>query len=300
MIAYSTEPISEAVAGEVRIASFVSAQDAHFDAKTVESFGDEWTKFSHFDEAEIQKIGDEYFDCVPSGILNAETVALDLGCGSGRWTRYLAPRVKFVEAIDPSSAVFASQQLTQGLPNVRVTQAGVDAIPFPDGSFDFLMCLGVLHHVPNTAGAIGKAAAKLKPGGHFLLYLYYSLDNRGALYRLLFNASTLIRRVVSHMPRWLKHFTCDALAVLVYCPFVGLAWLVKTLGGKQAYLKMPLSYYVGKSIRVIFNDALDRFGTPLEQRFSRVEIEQMLKAAGCSNVDFSERTPYWHCLATKD
>ena len=62
---------------------------------------------------------------------------------------------------------------------------------------------------------------------------------------------------------------------------------------------MPLSYYIGKSINVIRNDALDRFGTPLEQRFSKKEIEEMLINAGLEDIVFSERAPYWHVLGKK-
>jgi hypothetical protein len=46
-------------------------------------------------------------------------------------------------------------------------------------------------------------------------------------------------------------------------------------------------------------DALDRFGTRLEQRFTRVQIEQMLIAAGFIDVRFSPNMPFWVALATK-
>ncbi len=38
---------------------------------------------------------------------------------------------------------------------------------------------------------------------------------------------------------------------------------------------IPLSYYKAHSINIIFNDTLDQFGTPLEQRFCRAEIMDM-------------------------
>ena len=62
---------------------------------------------------------------------------------------------------------------------------------------------------------------------------------------------------------------------------------------------MPLSYYVDKPWKVIRNDALDRFGTPLEQRFSRRQIEDMLIAAGLKDVRFSDHEPFWHVVARK-
>ena len=46
-------------------------------------------------------------------------------------------------------------------------------------------------------------------------------------------------------------------------------------------------------------DALDRFGTKLEQRFSRLDIEKMLLNSGFENIHFSEETPYWGSIAYK-
>ena len=46
-------------------------------------------------------------------------------------------------------------------------------------------------------------------------------------------------------------------------------------------------------------DSRDRFGTPLEQRFSRQEIQVMMEAAGLGEVRFSERAPYWCAVGIK-
>ena len=102
----------------------------------------------------------------------------------------LAPRAGFIEAVDPSHAVLTAQGFLADLENVRLTQAGVDELPFPNESFDFVFSLGVLHHVPDTRAAMRRCVEKLKPGGYFLVYLYYDLDNRGRLYRSLFECST--------------------------------------------------------------------------------------------------------------
>ena len=87
-----------------------------------------------------------------------------------------------------------------------------------DDSFDFVFSLGVLHHIPDTAQAMRRCVAKLKPGGHFLVYLYYDLDNRGPLYRAVFVMSTLIRRIVASLPKGPKHLVCEAIAFTVYLP----------------------------------------------------------------------------------
>ncbi len=298
---YNGHPIQYLEVNGHKIASFVSDADTNFDADTVKSFGEEWKKFDRFSAEEITNAGDQYFDVVTNEMMNEHSTVLDVGCGTGRWSKYVASRVKFVEGIDPSEAVYSAAQLNSDVPNFRVTHAGVDSIPFADGSFDFVFCLGVLHHIPDTKAALEKAVKKVKPGGHFLLYLYYKLDNRGPFFKFLFSISTLFRKIISSFPSGLKKFSCDVIAITVYMPFVLLARLVKGINPKgKAHTKIPLSYYTDKSFNIIRNDALDRFGTPLEKRFTKAEVVNMMEAAGLNNITVSSGEPYWHAVGKKD
>jgi len=302
MIGYFKEPKHFIQTASTKIASFLkNEKEQQFtDNQTIDSFGDEWQRFHKFEAEELERIGREYFDIVDTAMLNKDSVVLDIGCGSGRWSKYVSSRAGFVEAIDPSEAVLVAVDLLKERENVRVTQAGIDEIPFEDNSFDFAFCLGVLHHLPNTAEALKKCVDKVKPNGYFLTYLYYSLDNRGTIYRLIFKASSLIRRVVSSLPFRLKAVVCDVLAVVLYMPFVILGRvLLKIPGLKRVVPMLPLSYYCDKSFYIIRNDALDRFGTPLEKRYSKAEIQSMMEAAGLTDIQFSENAPFWHGVGRK-
>jgi ubiquinone/menaquinone biosynthesis C-methylase UbiE len=284
----------------IGINSFITNEDSNLDKNTVNSFGEEWLKFNAFTEEEINIAGSQYFDIIDGTILNKNTTVLDLGCGSGRWTKFIANKVKIVEAVDPSEAVYSAYYTNIKESNVRITQASVSNIPFNDNTFDLVICLGVLHHIPDTQQALTDVVKKIKSGGKILLYLYYSLDNRGFLYKLLFNLSTVLRLLISKMPKTLKKITCDVIAIFIYMPFVLLTRLLQMLlGNKQWIKKIPLSYYCDKSFNIIRNDALDRFGTPLEQRFSKKEITSMMQIAGLSNITFSNNEPYWHMIGTK-
>lgn len=274
-------------------------EGGNIDARTVESFGEEWQKFDKFTDEEIKLAGDQYFDIVDENMLNKNATVLDLGCGSGRWTKYMVNNAKFIEAVDPSNAIFRTAELYPDLSNVRFTQASIDTLPFDDNAFDFIISLGVLHHIPDTSKAISSLISKLKPGGYALIYLYYALDNRALSYKLIFRLSSIFRWLISSFPQYLKQLACDIIALVVYLPLVFLARTIKSIGMTKLYKKLPLSYYVGKSWNIIRNDALDRFGTPLEQRFSREEIKQMLNDAGLSNIRFSPNEPYWHVTAQK-
>lgn len=285
--------------GGVQLPSFIGNNEKNIDWKTVQSFGEEWLRFENFSKEEIEGAGAEYFDIVTEKMLHSEARVLDVGCGTGRWSKYLAPRVGFIEAIDPSDAVFSAVKLLRESPNVRVAQAGVGNIPFADESFHFVLSLGVLHHLPDTQKAIDECTKKIKPGGWFLLYLYYSLDNRGHFFRFVFYWVCALRTLISSLPAKKKQSICDFIALFVYWPLARTCALLSFLGGESLAEKLPLYYYRKKSFYIMRNDSLDRFGTPLEKRFSRLEINEMLAKAGLENITFSSKAPYWHVVAQK-
>lgn len=296
-IPYTTPPISITGSGALPVHHFPISGE-NIDQDVVESFGDEWTRFNSFSDEEIDRLAKaHYFDIVPEEYLKGRV--LDVGCGTGRWTKYVARYAHSVDAVDPSASVYAAGKLLSGCANVRLTQASVSDLPFEDGSFDLVYSLGVLHHIPDTLQAMRMSVAKVKKGGHFLVYLYYDLDNRGAFFKKLFTLSDIIRRKISKLNPAPKNFMCDVLSVTVYMPLVLLGSLFKVVGLKSLAHKMPLSFYIGKSFHVIRNDTRDRFGTMLEQRFTKAQIEDMMQSCGLSEIVFSNQTPYWHAIGRK-
>lgn len=272
----------------------------NIDATTVQSFGEEWKAFHKFDENELQRIGDEYFDIITPAMYGKDKIAADFGCGTGRWTKYFAGRIGSIAAIDPSDAIFTAAGLLQNIDNVQLYKASIDNLPFSDNYFDYGFSLGVLHHIPDTAKAMQACVRKIKPGGYFHVYLYYNFDNRGKLFRFIYWLSNLIRLIVSRLPGKLKRFVSDILAVLLYMPFVGLCRLLRILGvSEKIRQKVPLQIYEKASFYIIRNDALDRFGTPLEQRFTKKQISEMMEKAGLTDIIFSPYAPFWHAVGKK-
>ena len=62
------------------IYSFLGGDSGNIDWQTVNSFGEEWTRFDQFSDQEVQRIGDEYFSLVTDQ-LNENSTVLDVGCG---------------------------------------------------------------------------------------------------------------------------------------------------------------------------------------------------------------------------
>jgi 2-polyprenyl-3-methyl-5-hydroxy-6-metoxy-1,4-benzoquinol methylase len=268
----------------------------YLDVDTVNSFGDEWSRFDQLtlSAVEANNIFDEYFAVFPWASLSKDAIGFDMGCGTGRWAKLVAPLVGHLHCIEPSSALEVAQKTLSTASNVSFHQASLDDCPLPPNSQDFGYSLGVLHHVPDTEGAIRACVALLKPGAPFLVYLYYAFDNRSLAFKLTWRCSDLLRRVVCKFPAKLKHLVTDILAVLMYYPLARFSLLTERLG--FAVASIPLSYYRNHSFYTMRTDARDRFGTPLEQRFTRKEISAMLDAAGLGDVRFSEHAPYW-CAA---
>lgn len=276
-----------------------NTEDDNIDQVTVESFGEEWSKFNYFDEKEIENIGNEYFDIVDFSKYDEQSTVLDVGCGTGRWSIYLSSKFSNVYAMDPSKAIYAAANLTKDIPGVHLIKASAENIPFEDDTFDLVISLGVLHHIPDTQKALNTIVKKVNKGGQCLIYLYYALDNRSFFYKMIFYISSFFRFFISKSPSFLKKITCDLIAIFVYLPFILLSKLVKNVLGEKWGNKIPLSYYSNKSFNVIRNDSLDRFGTPLEQRFSKKQIEKMMNKAGLRDIKFSNNQPYWHVIGQK-
>lgn len=274
--------------------------DSNIDRNTVDSFGQEWKAFHEFDIKDLQRLGDSYFDIVSNEIINQNTIAADFGCGSGRWTKYIAPRVGSIAAVDPSDAIFAADEVLADVPNAELFKASISNLPFPDNYFDFGFSLGVLHHIPDTKQALKDCVKKVKPGGYFLVYLYYNFEDRGFLFKSLYRLSNAIRKPISKMRTGMKKVVCDILAIIFYMPFVLFSRLLRFFGvPKRIRSKIPLHGYESTSYYIIRNDSLDRFGTPLEQRFSKAEIETMMKEGGLTDIVFGKEIPFWHAVGKK-
>ena len=282
--------------GTQRVGSF-SEGHTQPDRELVEGFGEEWVKFHSFSPEDLERIGAELFDMWPGGRQGRVEAMLDIGCGSGRWSRYLADRCAHIDALDPSDAVLKAAVVHQDIPHIRWSRARAEALPFPDRSFDMVLLVGVLHHLPDPLKALAEARRVLREGGHLYFYIYYAMEQRSAGYRALFRASDLLRRAVNRLPGPLERAVCEVLAAVVYLPLVSLARGAKALG-VQAWRRLPLAYYHDKSYRIMRNDALDRFGTTRERRYTRAEVEDMLTSAGFHHIRCSEGPPYWHGIAT--
>ena len=278
----------------------VRAPMKNINTKVVDGFGDEWSSFdqSILDKTESRDLFNRYFNIFPSELLKQDKIGIDIGCGSGRWAKHVAPLVGKLYCIDASvKALEVARKNLVKSNNCVFKNLSTDSLKSLDKDFDFGYSLGVLHHIPDTQKALSDSVSVLKKGAPFLLYLYFAFDNKPAWYRLIWRASELFRYIISRSPFYIKIIITNFIASLIYFPLARGALLLEKIGIDLD--NVPMSSYKETSFYTMRTDALDRFGTRLEQRFTREEVYNMMTNAGLINIEFSENVPYWTAVGYK-
>ena len=271
----------------------------NLDKKTIESFGDEWVYFdqSNLKKKEVYKTFKSYFSIFPFNKISKSSEGFDMGCGSGRWAQFVAPKVGLLHCIDPSVAIHVAKKNLKKFKNIKFHQKSLDKNGLKPNSQDFGYSLGVLHHVPNTALAMKSCVKLLKPDAPFLIYIYYSFDNRPSWFKFLWLISNSIRLLVCRLPKFLKFLISEVIALLVYYPIARFVLMIKKFG--YNFKNFPLYAYHNKSLYVMRTDARDRFGTPLEKRFTKKQIYKMMRYSGLEKIKFKNSTPFWTAVGFK-
>ena len=268
--------------------------------KVVAGFGDEWSSFdqSTLDKAESKDLFNRYFNIFPSELLKQDKIGIDIGCGSGRWAKHVAPLVGELYCVDASvKALEVARKNLAKSDNCIFENLTTDSLKILDKDFDFGYSLGVLHHIPDTQKALSDSVSVLKRGAPFLLYLYFAFDNKPTWYRLIWRASEIFRYIISRSPFYIRVIITNLIALLIYFPLARGALLLEKIGIDSDHV--PMSSYKKTSFYTMRTDALDRFGTRLEQRFTRKEVYNMMSNAGLINIKFSENVPYWTSIGYK-
>jgi 2-polyprenyl-3-methyl-5-hydroxy-6-metoxy-1,4-benzoquinol methylase len=171
---------------------FVSAE--HYS----ENFGFQWNRFARtqLDSANGTTISRDTFVEKTGWSLDQlkGMRVLDAGCGMGRFAEVVADAGAELHAVDLSVAVEAAQKNLGARPGVRIYQADIMNLPFPDGSFDAIYSIGVLHHTPGTRAAFLALVPLLKPGGRIAIWVY-SEKLRAMV------GSEVLRKVTPRLPK---------------------------------------------------------------------------------------------------
>jgi len=143
-----------------------------------QSFGLQWNLFeaTQLDRVGLELSADRFFaetGWSPND-LDGEDI-LEVGSGAGRFTHVVLDKTRArLWSVDYSSAVEANLRNSGAVApdRLRLFQASIYELPFPDGSFDKVCCLGVLQHTPDFEASVRALVAKAKPGGEIVVDFY--------------------------------------------------------------------------------------------------------------------------------
>ena len=276
----------------------------NIDSQVISDFGDEWATYN-YENSELSRELKLQFEMY-SSLVNfeefnpLESVAADFGAGTGRWAEFVLSNFKNIHLVEPSQGAF--EVLTRKFKsksNVSLENSTISESAIAANSLDFAMSLGVLHHISNTDQAFKDIYSKLKSGGLFLGYLYYKIENKPFLYRIIFSVANYFRKKISNLTFKRKKRISHLIAIFIYLPFARLSKVLNIL--KINTSNIPLHQYADLNLYMMKNDALDRFGTKLEKRFNQEEITKLLSDAGfdSNSICFSEFEPFWTFVARK-
>ena len=140
-------------------------------------FGLQWNRFSRTQLDSVSGVPlsrDRLRRCVGEetwGRLH-EIVALECGCGAGRFTEVLLECGASVMSVDLSTAVDANVRNFAITESHRVAQADIMSLPFAARSFGVVICLGVIQHTPDPEAAIQALWNHVEPGGVLVIDHY--------------------------------------------------------------------------------------------------------------------------------
>ncbi len=104
-------------------------------------------------------------------LMRADMQVLEFGCGTGSTALKHAPHVAHIVATDVSAAMIGigrEKATDADVDNVTFRQAGVEDFEAPDGSYDMVLALNLLHLLPDRTAALAKIHRLLAPGGIFV------------------------------------------------------------------------------------------------------------------------------------
>jgi SAM-dependent methyltransferase len=146
--------------------SFIYTRDSASDADD----------FVRSGEANYNQLVRPYLPILLHGQPARDSRVVEIGCGIGRMTAWLAANFAFVDALDISPAMIeAGRQRLGHLPNITFhTGSGSDLAPIADRSADLVFSYIVFQHIPSRAAIeayVSDAARVLKDGGAFKFQL---------------------------------------------------------------------------------------------------------------------------------
>lgn len=262
--------------------------------RTIQDFGDQWSRYVDNSGwyGSLQLFRDIILPLLEPSRLVGKTV-VDIGSGSGRIVGMLLNAdVAHVYAVEPSSEAFAVlEQNVRGMQR----QDDVSCINEAGDQFslieqvDYVVSIGVIHHIPDPVPVIERAFEALKPGGHIFLWLYGYEGNESYL-----RVIEPIRQITTRLPHIVLR-GCVEIMYYLLCFYRSLGRLIST--SLSSYIENILWPLSPEKRRLVIYDQLN----PTFAKYYREhEALNLLKNSGFVNVRAHHRHGYsWSVIGQK-
>lgn len=258
-------------------------------------FGYKWQVFHRINDHyvknfldEIRPLDDAFFE---------GKVILDAGCGIGI-PSYCMSRMRpaKIHAADVSPSVEVARRNTRDSGLVRVAQADIHHLPYRPDSFDVVVCVAVLQHLPDHRAALDALLRPLKPGGTLVLWVY-GREGNALVERLV---EPLRRAVTRRLPLFPLLAASFALAVPFHFVLLPAVRLLAALGVTRLpmhdYLLYRADFPFSNNVEMIFDQLL----APESHLFEREEVEALLRRDDVERFDIRRHNQNsWSAFAVK-
>ena len=236
--------------------------------KTAESFTFEWKNIYRENSFEQKNYLHFTGPFVDEKLISNKTI-IDVGCGSGRFTKQPALiGAKVVFGVDLGDTVEVAYQLTRNLTNVAIVQCDIYNLPF-GRVFDLAHSIGVIHHLSDPYMGFSKLPKLLKKEGQLIVWVYNRRHNNRALYFY-----EPVRKITSRLPKELLYYIC-------YIPAFGVH-MINLL--TEHFKNPPFGYYRNFPFNMKLNDTFDVFATPKCNYFLVEEVIGWYKRVGLKKI----------------
>lgn len=249
-------------------------------ARTRDSFGYQWTSFSDM-VCDFRENFLNYLSPAPPEFFRGR-LGLDAGCGFGRHLYQAASCGAEMVGVDFSRAIESAHKNTKHLPNIHLVQADIYALPFVEGAFDFVYCIGVLHHLPDPDGGAKALALLVRPNGTLFIWVY-SKERRVTISFL-----ETLRALTTRLPHPLVNGMSFLGAALDRYCLISPYQILRRVPGVRTIVERVapgrVKMYSAYPFQVLHADWFDRLAAPIRFYYDECEVEQLMRSAGTSEV----------------
>lgn len=223
---------------------------------------------------------------------------LEIGCGSGSDLENFSmlKEIKTITAFDLGENIEKLAEKYKERKDIDIRRGNALSLDFDGEKFDVIYSFGVFHHTSDPIKCISEAHRVLKKNGTIFLYLYSSHEDLW-FKRMGIFLERIIVKFFGYIPYSIQNLICIMLSPLCWAMFSLPSNIIKLFGFETFSRKVP--FYFGTHPFSIIKDLKDRLMSPINHRFSKLEMERILESINFSFIEVVKTSSGLYIFAKK-